>query len=168
MFWKQKQNPTGSSPSWLNETLIDENDVELPAKEQAAMEEFAELDARLKDNGIEVRNETDEERKERLTTQGKWDKWVMIGYTSVVAAAGEFSRTCSCPQVHRHYLVHPLRNYITLLHFLVVCNAFAMIAYQMGIFEIAFIIPLVTGPVVSCKFVRHYVVLFEFCSSLPS
>ena len=96
MFWKKKHNPTGSSPKWLNETLIDENDVELPSKERAAAEEFAEIDARLKENGIEMLNETDEEKKKRLTIQEKWDKWVMIGYTCVVATAGEFVGACLC------------------------------------------------------------------------
>jgi hypothetical protein len=86
-----------STTTMLRENLIDENDPEI-ATVSPTDDIGAELDARLKVNNIEVLNETDDERKQRLAIQEKWDNWVMIGYTCVVATAGEFmcsSLNCS-------------------------------------------------------------------------
>lgn len=79
----------------LNEHLIDENDVELAPKATptSADDIGAELDVKLQECNIELLNETEEEKKERLTLQEKWDNKVMIAYTCVVAVASELVAT---------------------------------------------------------------------------
>ncbi|KAL3784191.1 hypothetical protein HJC23_001390 [Cyclotella cryptica] len=117
--WTPKSlSPTGSQPSMLSESLIDDDDVELPVIESSLEDDpAAELDNKLDQLNILCRDETTEERHERLKNQEKWDRLVLFGYTCFVAAS-------------------------------VLCNVFAMIVYNMGIIEIAFMIPLITGPVV--------------------
>jgi hypothetical protein len=102
-------------PTWLSESLINKDEVELPNVSSTAEDPGAILDSQLEQMNIAVLNETEMERRERLTVQEKWDRWVMIGFTCFVTAG-------------------------------VLSNVLTMIVYNMGIIEIAFMIPLVTGP----------------------
>jgi hypothetical protein len=157
---KQPFSPTGQTPTMLKEHLIDENDVELAPKATPADDIGAELDAKLQECNIELLNETEEEKKERLTLQEKWDNKVMLAYTCTVAVASESIA------VLRRWVFNGAPNSNIFLCPAVVCNVFAMIAYQMGIIEIAFIIPLVTGPVVS-KSTYSYVCLSAAAQTQP-
>ncbi|KAL7520501.1 hypothetical protein ACHAWX_005220 [Stephanocyclus meneghinianus] len=87
--WTPKSlSPTGSQPSMLSESLIDDDDVELPSIASSLDDPGAELDNQLKLLSITCPNETTEERQERLKNQEKWDRWVLFGYTCFVAASG--------------------------------------------------------------------------------
>lgn len=160
MFTRKQHalGPTGRTPTMLKEHLIDENDVELAPKTAPTSAEDigAELDAKMKECSIEMYDETDEERKERLTIQEKWDNRVMVAYTCIVAIAGEYG-ACSSVGIRLQKCFYTYLTQITT----VLCNVFAMIAYQMGIVEIAFILPLVTGPVVSVVIIRCSVSLLR-------
>ena len=74
------------NPAMLKEHLIDENDVELTpraAPPTTADDVGAEIDDKIREWGI--LDETYEEKKKRLM----WDNRIMLGYTCVVATAGE-------------------------------------------------------------------------------
>jgi len=78
----------------LSESLIDDDDVELPSIESSLDDDpGAELDNQLKLLNITCPNETTEERLERLKNQEKWDRWVLFGYTCFIAASGELHTT---------------------------------------------------------------------------
>lgn len=90
---KQAFSPTGQTPTMLEEHLIDENDVELAPKAAptTADDIGAEIDAKMIACNIQMLEETDDEKRERLSVQEKWDSRVMIAYTCFVATAGEYS-----------------------------------------------------------------------------
>lgn len=75
----------------LKERLIDEHDVEMPSREAPQVDDNVDLVSQLNENKVEILNETEVEKKGRLTAQNQWDRWVMVGYTSFVAVAGKCS-----------------------------------------------------------------------------
>lgn len=75
----------------LKEHLIDKHDVEMPSREVPQVDENIDLVAKLNENKIEILNETEVEKKGRLTAQEQWDRWVLVGYTSFVAVAGKYN-----------------------------------------------------------------------------
>jgi len=77
--------------SWLSDNLLSHDDIDLLESPSTSSDDDspeAQIDrslARL--NIVCPEEETAEERKERMSENERWDRWVLFGYTCVAAAA---------------------------------------------------------------------------------
>ncbi len=71
----------------LNEKLMCRSQVELPVSKSYPAD--SEFDAAFEELQIECRTETALEKRKRITTEERIERWTLFGYTLVVAAAGE-------------------------------------------------------------------------------
>ena len=134
--------------SWLSDNLLSHDDIDLPESSSTSSDDDspeAQIDRSLERlNIVCPEEETAEERKERMSENERWDRWVLFGYTCVAAAASK-----SVLYVHGD-LSSVLQSHLTRLYFLskVISSVIAMATSTLSYLEIAFAFPLLTGPTI--------------------